>query len=107
MAATDTDELAIEFQDFDKICRFCYKRSHYLKSIFDENDEKPDAYHGIETISETMDTVAMLQINLALTVKLKCETCEECSNVQGGNIYRYTTATDCPNAYAATATINW
>lgn len=68
MAATDTDELAIEFEDFDKICRFCYKRSHYLKSIFDENDEKPDAYHGIETISETMDTVAMLQINLALTV---------------------------------------
>lgn len=64
---TDTEEVTIGFEDFDKICRFCYKRSHYLRSIFEENDEKPDADHGI-TFGETMDTVAMLQLNLALTV---------------------------------------
>lgn len=64
---TENDELKIKFEDFDKICRFCYKRSHYLKSIFEEIDEKPDA-EFMTLFSEVEDTVYLLDVNLGLKV---------------------------------------
>lgn len=64
---TETEELDVYFEDFDKICRFCYKRSHYLKSIFEEIDEKPNANFD-SSFSDTMDTVAMLDANIGLKV---------------------------------------
>lgn len=66
---TENDELNIKFEDFDKICRFCFKRSHYLKSIFEEIDEKPDAdLMSFNETVETIDTVSLLDINLGLKV---------------------------------------
>lgn len=64
---TESEELKIKFEDFDKICRFCYKRSHYLRPIFEEIDEKPDA-DLINSFTETVDTVGLLDINLGLKV---------------------------------------
>lgn len=64
---TENEEWNIKFEDFDKICRFCYKRSHYLKSIFEEIDEKPDT-DLMSSFAETMDTVALLDMNLGLKV---------------------------------------
>lgn len=68
---TENEELKIKFEDFDKICRFCYKRSHYLRSIFEEIDEKPDA-ELITSFSEMEDTVSLLDANLGLKVVYLC-----------------------------------
>lgn len=63
---TENDELKIQFEDFDKICRFCYKRSHYMRSIFDGVDEKPDAELFCSFSEQEDDTVNMLFTNLGL-----------------------------------------
>lgn len=65
---TETEEVEINVEDFDKICRFCYKRSHYMKSMFDEVDEKPDVAI-FDGVGETVDTVAMVEANLGLKVR--------------------------------------
>ncbi len=65
--STDNKEAEIQFEEFHKICRFCYKRSHYLMSIFEEIDEKPDT-DLISSFHETTDTVAMLERSLGLKV---------------------------------------
>lgn len=65
---TGNEEQQIRFEDFDKMCRFCYKRSNYLRSIFEEIDEKPYA-DLMNNFNETVDDmVALLDINLGLKV---------------------------------------
>lgn len=65
--STENEDSKIKFEDFDKICRFCYKRSHYLMSIFEEVDEKPYA-ELLSSFNETVDTVALLDTILGLKV---------------------------------------
>lgn len=100
---TENEELIIKFEDFDKICRFCYKRSHYLRSIFEEVDEKPDA-ELMSNFNEMEDMVALLDTNLGLKViQLRL-----CKWLEGNIIYnqRYIMVTDCQNVFATIATNN-